>query len=254
MEREKRTYSDPYNARRRKSNMNLVMFDIDGTLTQTNKVDTDCFVQALDDVLGIKNVDTNWARYRNVTDQGCAEEIIEIHKGRSASKDELAGVKERHVELLRERADAEPGLFLSIPGAQDILNSLRRQSHVVAALATGGWLESAHIKLHGAGILTDGLPMATCNDAISRYEIMAIAEARAKDQSGVTFTTKTYIGDAVWDVEASRELGYFFIGIGSGNSERALRAEGAKWTVPDFLERNGFEEILQAIWDSAFIK
>lgn len=43
------------------SNMNLVIFDIDGTLTKTDYVDEICFVQALSDAHSISGISTDWA-------------------------------------------------------------------------------------------------------------------------------------------------------------------------------------------------
>lgn len=36
--------------------MNLIIFDIDGTLTQTNEVDSKCFARAIKDILQIKHI------------------------------------------------------------------------------------------------------------------------------------------------------------------------------------------------------
>ena len=41
--------------------MHLVMFDIDGTLTETMKVDEECFVRSFEDVFGFVNIDTDWS-------------------------------------------------------------------------------------------------------------------------------------------------------------------------------------------------
>jgi len=43
--------------------MHLVMFDIDGTLTQTTKVDEECFVRSFKDVFGFADIDTDWSHY-----------------------------------------------------------------------------------------------------------------------------------------------------------------------------------------------
>jgi len=40
--------------------MNLAIFDIDGTLTETNAVDEICFVQAFADAHAITEINTNW--------------------------------------------------------------------------------------------------------------------------------------------------------------------------------------------------
>ena len=39
--------------------MHLVMFDIDGTLTETMKVDEECFVRSFKDVFGFADIDTD---------------------------------------------------------------------------------------------------------------------------------------------------------------------------------------------------
>jgi hypothetical protein len=55
--------------------MNLAIFDIDGTLTESVAVDEVCFVQAFWDVLGIERINTNWLDYNFQTDSGLALEI-----------------------------------------------------------------------------------------------------------------------------------------------------------------------------------
>jgi phosphoglycolate phosphatase-like HAD superfamily hydrolase len=45
--------------------MRLVIFDIDGTLTQTMKADAECFLRSLADVCGFCGVDTDWSRYKH---------------------------------------------------------------------------------------------------------------------------------------------------------------------------------------------
>jgi len=56
--------------------MNLAIFDIDGTLTETNAVDEICFVQAFADAHSITRINTNWMEYRYVTDSGIMFQIF----------------------------------------------------------------------------------------------------------------------------------------------------------------------------------
>lgn len=58
--------------------MNLVMFDIDGTLVESYDFDASCFVQAVQNVLDIC-IDTDWSKYVHVTDSGILDEIISTH-------------------------------------------------------------------------------------------------------------------------------------------------------------------------------
>jgi hypothetical protein len=55
----------------------LVMFDVDGTLVKRNGIDDVCFSEAVGEVLGIGQIDTDWSHYSNVTDSGITSEIIQ---------------------------------------------------------------------------------------------------------------------------------------------------------------------------------
>jgi hypothetical protein len=91
---------------------------------------------------------------------------------------------------------------------------LRSAADVVVAFATGGWRESAQIKLSAADIPFEGLPFATSSEAVSRVGIMQLAEQQAA--VGREFSRRTYFGDTPWDRSASSELGYEFVAVGDG--------------------------------------
>jgi hypothetical protein len=51
----------------------------------------------------------------------------------------------------------------------------------------------------------------------------------------------------VWDVRASRSLGYGFIGVGSGAAADKLHAEGAVHVLPDFQDSARFFVLVSTI-------
>ena len=226
------------------------MFDIDGTLTQTNAVDTQCFITALNLSLGISGVETDWSRYTHVTDQGCLREIVILHYGRPGTAMELEAAREQHLSLLRRAGERDRTHFKAVPGAKDMLSVLMACPEAKVAMATGAWRESAELKLRLAGLPVEGIPLASNDDAESREEIMMIAEERAGDSLSGTFRSRTYIGDGIWDLEAASRLGYHFIGVAAGNGADRLRAAGAQWVVEDFRKAGGFLKILRGIWDA----
>lgn len=65
--------------------MHLVMFDIDGTLTETMKIDEECFVRSLAEIHGFTGVETDWSRYKHTTDSGIFHEIHLARIGRFPS-------------------------------------------------------------------------------------------------------------------------------------------------------------------------
>jgi phosphoglycolate phosphatase-like HAD superfamily hydrolase len=189
--------------------MHLLMFDIDGTLTESVDFDAECFKATVQDVLNI-TIDTNWETYRHATSWGILDEIIDRH---NPSKDRdliFAEVKKQFTERVSDyltENDISP-----IQGVSNFLSYLMERKDVQLAIATGGWLESAQLKLKAAGIETNGIPMATSSDHFSRIEIMKIAESRCRNSQ---YQSKTYFGDGPWDLEASRVLGYNFVLVGS---------------------------------------
>jgi len=203
----------------------LVMFDIDGTLVDSAGFDGDLFASAVSDVLRIE-VDRTWRSYRNVTDSGVLGEVIAQH-GVDAARAAPA-VKDRFVTLVREYLDSSGGSVAEIPGASALISRLRASGDFRVAIATGGWRETALLKLAHVGIDAASIPIATSSDAEARTDIMRIAEKLAG--TGRPFDRKTYFGDAPWDRMASAELGYRFVAIGS-KVEHAVRF--ADFTEPD---------------------
>jgi hypothetical protein len=83
--------------------------------------------------------------------------------------------------------------------------------NISISLATGGWSETAKLKLASADISVIGIPMASSDDHFDRTEIMKLAAAR----SGVSGDCViTYFGDGQWDKNASEKLGFNFILVG----------------------------------------
>ncbi len=224
--------------------MHLLMFDIDGTLTQSCSVDSRCFVDALCEVLGVDGIDTDWSNYRNTTDSGIAEEIITKQPSRPAGEEELAAVKRSFVQRLRSALDNDPGECQASAGAKEILEWINDQPNLCFAVATGGWSASSKMKLANAGLKVAENIFASSDDAVSREGIMRVAEARARSAYGVdTFESITYVGDAVWDLEAAQACNYSFIGVGDAAGQ--LQHAGAGSLTPSFAVGEGFRELIE---------
>jgi phosphoglycolate phosphatase-like HAD superfamily hydrolase len=197
----------------------LVMFDIDGTLVDSMRVDSHLYARAVRETLGGDvYIDETWRPYAHVTDSGILDEILVKHRFEKPLDELRSSVKRRFVELVRDHLDAGTSILREIRGATALLQELRARPEVRVAIATGGWAETALMKLAAIGVSVDGIGFASSSDAHERTKIMKLAAERAL--RGVVPMTRTYLGDGAWDQRASAELGYRFIAIG-----RALEHE-----------------------------
>ncbi len=219
--------------------MTLIIFDIDGTLTESFALDAVAFLDALRDVFGFDDIPDDWASYQHVTDSGILAEVFALRRDRAPSPEEIARIQAHFVALLSARVAAAGGIRPVI-GVATVLTRLLASPDYAVAYASGGWGAAARLKLSSAGLPIEGVPCACSDDAVSREDLCRLAQARAEVQYAQRFARTIYVGDGVWDVRASRNLGYGFIGIGRGAGADKLHAEGAVHVLPDFQDSDGF--------------
>jgi phosphoglycolate phosphatase-like HAD superfamily hydrolase len=195
--------------------MNLILLDIDGTLTQSYEYDREIFGIAIGEVLGVPPVDADLNGYIDKTSLGVTQEAIKRLTGRDPKADEIELVKSNVLRRLEWMFQDSPLIFSEVPSASRFVEQLRKLHGVGIAIATGCWCSEALFKLQASGLNVDGIPMATSDDNRNRQRIMEIAVERAEDFYGCNrFDRVVYLGDGPWDLQTSRTLGYRFIGIG----------------------------------------
>jgi beta-phosphoglucomutase-like phosphatase (HAD superfamily) len=198
--------------------VHLVLFDIDGTLVESYDFDTECFQAAAKDVLGV-TIGPDWSRYHHVTDSGILTEVIEELGLQSDSERITEEVKKRFVCRVADYISCHD--VSSISGAYEFLSQLAGRQNIAVAFATGGWSESARMKLAAAGLSFPSIPLASSSDHYSRIEIMRLAERRAGNDY---YDAITYFGDGPWDQKASEALGYNFVSVGNRiSSSQSIR-------------------------------
>src|ERR1700761_1974201 len=125
--------------------MHLVMFDIDGTLTETMKIDEECFVRSLAEIYGFTCVETDWSRYKHTTDSAIFHEIHLARAGRLPSDAEVSHFRQHFVALLRYASSASA--VPPVTGARQFLSDLSASAKYRVSIATGGWRDSARVKM-----------------------------------------------------------------------------------------------------------
>jgi len=185
------------------------MFDIDGTLVESVGFDADCYAQAVQEEIGV-DFDGDWGQFEHVTDTGILKEMLIKNDIQSDLESIEQAVKPRFIELVQKYLSSNA--LPEISGANTLLQSLKQRDDVQLAMATGGWKETALMKLDAAGIDYTDIPIATSNDHFVRIEIMKLAQEKTGHNG---YSKRVYFGDGSWDKKACAELGYNFIAIGN---------------------------------------
>jgi len=189
--------------------MHHLIFDIDGTLVESFKFDEVIYCQSIRKVTGIE-IDNNWSNYQHVTDDGILNEVISAN-GLDKEADEIRkNVRLAFIEGISNYVNTNK--IKSIPGAIQFINRLSEMKNIRVSFATGGWYETALLKLDSAGFNFTKEHIFSSNDHFKRTEIIKMAQSRLKKHSDYTCT---YFGDAEWDKQACKELEMNFILVGN---------------------------------------
>ena len=189
--------------------MYQVMFDIDGTLLESYTFDGQCYQEAVFAVLG-HHIESDWSSYKHVTDSG----ILDQHLSRAglwAQRDEIQR-QVKSIFICKIATWLQRKSVKQIAGAAALIANLRANPQVLLCIATGGWAETARMKLDSAGIDATDIPLASANEHYARTEIMKLA--LQKCAAGAAYPC-TYFGDGPWDRQACEALAINFVLVGN---------------------------------------
>ena len=213
--------------------MIATIFDIDGTLVESFGFDDTCYISAIREVLGEVYIHDDWSKYKNVTDTGSLRQIMEENKIRE--KEQIKEVRTKFGELIRQHLQ-NGGKCCAKEGAIHLINKLTAADNYEVGFATGGWRHTAKMKLQHAGFNLRNTVLTSSDDGDERVTIMR----KCLLALGNNFQRIVYIGDAEWDMQATQELDWHFIGVGA-----RLKGKCNFW-VEDFSNYDTFMKMLHA--------
>ncbi|WP_415972661.1 HAD family hydrolase [Rhodococcus sp. 077-4] len=188
--------------------VDAVLFDIDGTLVDSNYVHVDAWSRAFREA---GRTVPSWRIHRSIGMDG--SKLLETLVGSSDSA--LAGeAKTLHGEYY---AAASADLEI-LPGARELLADLNSRGLTVV-LATSA-PESELTTLRDLLGVEDSVAVVTSGEdaevAKPEPDIIGVALSRA----GVDAENAIMVGDSVWDIESARRAGVRAIGVLSGGISR----------------------------------
>lgn len=215
--------------------MKFVLFDIDGTLTDTKDVDDRCFMKAFEHTFGVNIWTQQWEDINDVTDWGITEEIILRELNRKPNDDEYEMMITNFIDSLTAERSRDESQFTEIPGAKDFFDQLREIDEFKLGIATGSWEKSAKLKLESAKININDICFSHSNHHKSRESITKDVIEQLTRKHRESPDQIIYFGDGEWDYKTCKKLGINFIGIDS-TQDCKLRKLGAATVFQDFTD------------------
>ena len=127
--------------------------------------------------------------------------------------------------LLKQRTNE----ITEIKGAKDTLRSLISYPDFLIAFATGGWKETAILKLSVIGFELGETILISSNDHFDRSEITRLAINHGLSRAGLMeFETVTYVGGGLWDMHTTNKLGINFIGVDNQRNNQLSNARATQ--------------------------
>ena len=215
---------------------NLIVFDIDDTLTKSEKQHQSAYVNAMIH-FGMTEINQDWKTYKNVTDSYILKEVYESNFGKEFDWSFIPDFEEKMTSEMLTMQKTE-----AIPGANDIVQYFLNETNYAICFATGSLLKPALIKLDQAGINFIPDLVEASNNIYTREDIVLSAMEKAKHYFQVDqFETVISVGDGIWDLRTAKNLGVHFLGIRDKNLD-LFHQEGIKSHISDW-ESFDFEKI-----------
>ncbi len=198
--------------------MKLVLFDIDGTLLNSDGAGRRAIQRALVETFGTAGPDQHW--FDGKTDPQIVHELMALAGVDAPTVDtRLDAVFARYVEFLREELEAPGHAATVCPGVPELLDALERRDDVILGLLTGNVQPGAQAKLGAVGIAPARFRVgAFGSDHAVRAELPAIARGRASALIGRDFPgdAMVVIGDTPADLTCGRGVRARAVGVATG--------------------------------------
>lgn len=198
---------------------NLIVFDIDGTVANSEKQHGESIEYGFEQT-GCHEVNRDWNSYEHVTDNHVYSTIFEVNHKRKATIEDLDAFQNHVMQKLNTLDD-----IAEIPGAAQFIKKVWNCDGWDLAFATGSLYETALKKLSDPGIkFKPGIVMAS-NRIESREAIIRAAEEAAKRMFQVNhYENILSCGDALWDLKTAKNMGIPLLGVGLDHKEELLAA------------------------------
>ncbi|CDO27459.1 HAD family hydrolase [Mycolicibacterium porcinum] len=204
------------------SNPLAVLFDVDGTLVDSNYLHVHAWARAFRE----ESIDVeSWRIHRSIGMDGST--LVATLSG-DASHAVQQRLKDHHGSFFRDTAEQ----IVRLPGARELLHHLAEHGVrvVLASSAPDDELSIARKVLDS----DDAIAAATSSKDVDTAKPDPGIVRVALERAGVSAEQAVFVGDAVWDGQAATRIGVPFIGLRCGGvADSELEKAGAQAVFDD---------------------
>ena len=224
--------------------MNLVLFDIDGTLIYSGGAGARALNLAFKEKYSIDEA-MSVVNPHGQTDIAIVEEIFQKKLGRTPTFEEVREILEFYLLYLREEVwKAEK--YRVLDGVGETLEALASSKDFFLGLATGNIEEGARIKLERGDLNKYFKCGGFGSDHRERWQIVRKAWERCLEYTGEVFSNVYVVGDTPLDIEAGKKAGFKTIGVATSiYTFEDLVKSGADFVI------NRMDELLMVLEEDA---
>jgi len=226
--------------------MDLILFDIDGTLTHSGGAGKRAFDKVFARLYQEKDV-SNGLEFAGKTDPMIIQDIFQNRFNRTPTQNEMIRVKRSYLKMLEDEVrTVRP--YQPIEGVLELLKILSGSEHILLGLATGNFRESAFLKLQSAGLRKFFTFGGFGSDSPDRIELTKLGIERGKKLIPLhrKFSRAFVVGDTPHDVEAGTNAGAITIAMMTGSFDsEAFSKRKAHHILPGYLPIESFLDIVK---------
>lgn len=208
----------------------LVLFDIDGTLLNSQGAGQSGFVSAGQQLYG-EHFTLEGIKLAGRLDRLILNDALDHAKVPATLRNEDR-FRDTYVKAIREEFESGRRVCEPLAGALDLVGRVVKHSEMTCGLLTGNWCESGRIKLQAAGYALDSFVVQSwAGDAEDRPGLVAVAIERwGMGQA----SDAIIVGDTPHDVGCGRAHGCRTLAVATGPCDRlTLDATEADLVVDD---------------------
>lgn len=212
--------------------MQVVLFDIDGTLLTSGGAGYKAFNAIFSNLYGVTDVCKGF-KAGGMTDDLIIGQLYQSALGRDATAEEVLQVRQAYIESFAGYY-AQTERLRIMPLAVETVTALAQNKNISLGLATGNYKQTAYEKIKRLKIDQHFAYGGFGCDSPSREELTALALQRGKDHIGREPSAVYIVGDTTRDIECAKHIGAKVIAVATGAHAFEVLAE----LQPDYLIRD----------------